>query len=291
MSAAPRSLRILLLAPDDTVAGALGVALAAHRVTRATCDRDAAGLLGAWEFDCVVADAPADFLDVLRALAPAAAAVAVVPTAADARTALAQGAHDYLMVGHLPPTLVRAAVDVALERKADTAALAEAALHDPLTGVANRDLLVNYMHVVLARNARRRDRVAVLCADVDDLGGVNDRYGRDTGDEVLNAVAARIRSALRPYDTVGRLGGDEFVVVCEDIYGDYSVDGIAKRILVAVEEPLEAGGETLVVTACVGIVLADGVQDPDHLIRTAVAAGRRAKSAGHGRYEYALGAR
>lgn len=111
------------------------------------------------------------------------------------------------------PEYVVAAYEDVGERRSEDARLAYLALHDALTGLANRALLDDRLSQAIAQRDREGGAVAVLFCDVDDLKRVNDRYGHGFGDELLVTVAKRLSSAVRAADTVARVGGDEFVVV------------------------------------------------------------------------------
>lgn len=162
-------------------------------------------------------------------------------------------------------------VSVALERDSDLRRLAHQATHDPLTGVGNRAALLDRLHVTLARAQRSGLAAAVLYCDLDGFKSVNDEWGHDRGDRLLVEVAARIRSAVRPGDTVSRAGGDEFVVVCEDLEHRDQASAIAQRICSAVEDtPVDLGEVHLEVRISVGVAIADLVlDDPDRLLRAA----------------------
>lgn len=156
------------------------------------------------------------------------------------------------------------------EHKRTEERLAELALHDPLTGVANRLLLDDRLRRALERLRRSGGGVGVFLLDLDDFKVVNDVHGHDVGDEVLRAVARRLMAATRPEDTVARLGGDEFVVVCEVTGGLDEVRAIAERVERALVEPYRLVDTSLVVGASVGGVLVDtaGVE-PSKLISQA----------------------
>ncbi len=161
--------------------------------------------------------------------------------------------------------------------------LAHRALFDPLTGVPNRSLFNERLSRSLSRAERDGKYVAVLFLDVDRFKQVNDRLGHVAGDHVLHGVAHRIRVALRPEDLVARLGGDEFAVLAI-VNGEAEVLAIAERIHRAMEEPIDAGGESIVVTVSVGVVLSEGSRDGgNQLLRKADLAMYRAKSEGFGR--------
>ncbi|BDZ45546.1 GGDEF domain-containing protein [Naasia aerilata] len=110
------------------------------------------------------------------------------------------------------------------------------ALHDQLTGLANRKLFHERLGQALASAYRTGRPLAVIFLDVDGFKSVNDQLGHAAGDAVLREVSHRMLRMVREYDTVGRLGGDEFVVVCENV-DETVAERIAERIRAAVREP------------------------------------------------------
>ena len=160
------------------------------------------------------------------------------------------------------------------------------AFHDALTGLANRALFADRLEHALARTDRLATPVAVLFVDLDDFKAVNDGAGHSAGDELLVAVADRLRGVLRPSDTIARLGGDEFAVLIEDGADPARTAATADRLLSALSEPFAAGGtdEQVRVTASVGIATgAAGQHDAAELLRHADVAMYAAKEAGKGR--------
>jgi diguanylate cyclase (GGDEF)-like protein/PAS domain S-box-containing protein len=157
--------------------------------------------------------------------------------------------------------------------------LSAAALTDPVTGVGNRALLGDRLEQALAR---RGGGVAVLFVDVDRLKQVNDGHGHAAGDTLLRAVAARIRSALRPADTLVRYGGDEFVVVCDSLPDAEEAAALAERIRTAVAVPLALGPErtTVTPTVSIGVATAPPRSSAVELLAAADAAAYAAKAAG-----------
>ena len=123
-----------------------------------------------------------------------------------------------------------------------SARLAEQAVRDPLTGLANRMLLEERLRAVLARDGRSGATTGLLFLDLDGFKQVNDRLGHLVGDAVLQAVAQRLTGAVRPSDTVARVGGDEFVVLVEDT-DEESLGQLVDRLRASVTEPLALSGD------------------------------------------------
>ena len=157
------------------------------------------------------------------------------------------------------------------------------ALHDPLTGLANRDLLMDQLSHALARASRSGTGVAVLFCDLDRFKEVNDTYGHEAGDVLLTTVASRLRDAVRPGDTVARLGGDEFVVVTEGLHDTSVVIGLAKRLRAELLLPIDIGPARVVVGASIGMAVAGAEDDARSVLREADAAMYRAKARGRDR--------
>ena len=159
--------------------------------------------------------------------------------------------------------------------------LAHQALHDSLTGLANRVLFMDRLDQALARLQRHASPLALLFVDLDHFKVVNDSLGHAAGDEVLVQAADRLRHALRPADTIARFGGDEFVVLCEDAAGRAEAEEIAGRISEALARPFKVGDQEVVLTASTGIVIANDTHtDAGALLRDADTAMYRAKERG-----------
>jgi diguanylate cyclase (GGDEF)-like protein len=159
------------------------------------------------------------------------------------------------------------------------------ALHDPLTGLPNRSLLLDRLNHWAARAERDRSTAAMLFVDLDNFKVINDALGHDRGDRLLCAVAERLTAELRPSDTIARVGGDEFVVFCEDIASEHEALAMVDRLVRALEAPFDLGGQSQHATASIGIALGDGQTLPEALIRNADVAMYRAKERGRARYE------
>ncbi|MDP9350018.1 MAG: EAL domain-containing protein, partial [Chloroflexota bacterium] len=172
------------------------------------------------------------------------------------------------------------------ERKALEEQLRHQAFHDPLTGLPNRALFLDRLEHALVRGTRQGRSLAVLFVDLDRFKPVNDSLGHEVGDELLTAVARRLRDCLRPEDTVARLGGDEFVVLIEDVEDRSGAMLVAERIGEAIRQSYELGDREVVLTASVGVALSTvGRVDPGELLRAADIAMYRAKRTGKARYE------
>jgi diguanylate cyclase (GGDEF)-like protein/PAS domain S-box-containing protein len=150
------------------------------------------------------------------------------------------------------------ALALALERRRAEDETRHLALHDPLTSLPNRTLLVDRLEGVLDRSPASRPDLAVLAVDLDHFKVVNDSLGHDTGDEALRAIARRLRDVVRPGDLVARLDGDEFALLCEHVGSIDRVEAIAARVLAELDRPIALHDRELHVTASVGIAVPNG---------------------------------
>ena len=162
----------------------------------------------------------------------------------------------------------------------------EMALHDHLTGLANRTMLLDRLSSARDRAAVDGTRVGVLFMDLDRFKVVNDSLGHDLGDQLLIAAARRISSVLRSGDMATRFGGDEFVVLCESLDDETQAVEVADRITEALRAPFVLSGQDVFVTASVGVAVSEGADWlPVSLIRDADAAMYRAKDSGRAKTE------
>jgi diguanylate cyclase (GGDEF)-like protein len=156
------------------------------------------------------------------------------------------------------------------------------ALHDSLTGLPNRALVLDHLERARARSSRQ---IAVLLLDLDRFKLINDSFGHAVGDALLVEIAPRLREALRPGDTIGRLGGDEFVVLLPEIPGEQVAVEVAERIVATLARPFLLEGIEHFVTVSIGIAVGGESSSPAALIRDADAALYRAKDRGRGHCE------
>ncbi len=173
------------------------------------------------------------------------------------------------------------------EKKQTDARLQHDAMHDPLTGLANRALFLDRLQLTMARQQRHSQlNFAVMFLDLDHFKTVNDNLGHACGDDLLVRMAARLRVCFRPEDTVARFGGDEFAILIEDVTNISDITKIAERAQQDIRLPVEVNGHEVFVTASIGIAF--GTLDhtsPDQILRDADFAMYQAKSNGHARHE------
>jgi diguanylate cyclase (GGDEF)-like protein/PAS domain S-box-containing protein len=173
--------------------------------------------------------------------------------------------------------------DITARRRAE-ADYAHQAMHDSLTDLPNRMLLVDRLVQGLAGSARRGSKLGVVFLDIDQFKVINDSMGHTAGDQLLREAAQRISGAVRSGDTVARFGGDEFVVVCDDVTGAEATR-VAAGILLALAQPWFIDNQQMHVTASLGIAVADADSTPESLLRDSDIAMYRAKERGRGRVE------
>ena len=163
------------------------------------------------------------------------------------------------------------------------------ATHDLLTGISNRGTVMDALRNELSRQVREQKPFGVILVDIDHFKNVNDTYGHLCGDEVLQAVARRMRECMRPYDTVGRYGGEEFLIIASaaDARGTLA---LAERIRSVLEsKPVVTQAGEVRITASLGAAMSTDARgaDPQTLLRLADKALYRAKDQGRNRAELA----
>ncbi len=167
-----------------------------------------------------------------------------------------------------------------------TAELAHQALHDVLTGLPNRNLLMDRLEQAIARGKRRTELFAVVFLDLDRFKVINDSLGHFAGDQLLIGTARRLEAAIRPGDTASRLGGDEFVIFLDQIVSHDDALSIVKRIQSRLAEPFLVGGHEIYITASIGVTMSTvGYERAEAILRDADIAMYRAKVQGRARYE------
>jgi diguanylate cyclase (GGDEF)-like protein len=178
----------------------------------------------------------------------------------------------------------RAGIELELARRQEE--LAFMATHDQLTGLPNRTLILDRGEQMLSRARRLQTPVAALLIDLDNFTAINDTLGHAVGDELLQAIAARLDGVVRDIDALGRIGGDEFVVLAEEVSKGIEAELIAERLQEVLKAPFtlpESGHEGLTITASIGAVTGERASVED-LLRDADIAMHRAKWDGKSRH-------
>jgi diguanylate cyclase (GGDEF)-like protein/PAS domain S-box-containing protein len=161
------------------------------------------------------------------------------------------------------------------------------ALHDALTGLANRTLLRDRLSQAISLARRDKKQVAVLLLDLDLFKHINDSLGHHIGDGVLQAVAKRLKAGLRSSDTVARLGGDEFVVALPVVTDRKQIEEVAQMLIESLREPFHVEGHEIHICGSIGIGQYPSEGDnPEALLRAADLAMYAAKATGHCHYKF-----
>jgi diguanylate cyclase (GGDEF)-like protein len=160
------------------------------------------------------------------------------------------------------------------------------AFYDPLTELPNRLLFNDRAEHALSSAGRYGRKVAVMVMDIDDFKQVNDTYGHDAGDEVLQDISLRFSSSIRRVDTVSRLGGDEFVVLLPEIPDESTPENIARRIIEAMSHPFKIQGKDIRLSVSIGYAIYPGdATDLNLLVKSADRAMYHSKRNGFNNYE------
>jgi len=172
-------------------------------------------------------------------------------------------------------------------RKQTEEEIQKMAYHDALTGLPNRKLFSDRLGIALAQARRDQKGIAAIILDLDNFKDVNDTFGHDVGDRLLQAAAERLSAALRKSDTVARLGGDEFVLILPDLKGTEDVDRVAQKIVDGFRNPFSIDTHQLIVTTSIGIAVypRDGISEV-LLLKHADIAMYQVKQAGRNGYRF-----
>ena len=173
------------------------------------------------------------------------------------------------------------------ELKSAQRQLEQMALYDPLTKLSNRHLFRNRLEKAIKQSQRTNKKLALLFLDIDHFKRINDTLGHDQGDELLRAIAHRLRFCTRPSDTVARLGGDEFTILVPEISHQQQADAIAKKVLDVLKVPIRLTGQEIIISSSIGVAIGpDKNDDANILMKNADLAMYRAKEAGRDNYQF-----
>ncbi len=261
-------------------------------VKRARSLAEAVDVLGTGEPTCTLVnlalpDAEAEeVVGALRDVAPEHPIVVVTgyPENGAGVRAVREGAQDYLIKGSMSADVLDRSLRYAVERTRVKSALAHQALHDALTGLPNRTLLMERLNLAVARLERGAGTAALMFVDLDRFKLVNDTMGHRVGDQLLVAVAERLRSKIRRADMVARFGGDEFVVLVEGLHGPGEAGVLADQLLGLFNQPFACSTGEHWLAASVGVAVLDRAVSADVLLSNADTAMYRAKETGRGRW-------
>jgi diguanylate cyclase (GGDEF)-like protein len=197
------------------------------------------------------------------------------------------GAQDYLVKGRCQGELLARSIRYAIERKRAEERLTYLAQYDQLTGLVNRTLFRDRLLHAMARSKRLQQGIGLMLLDLDRFKTVNDTWGHEAGDQVLQAAADRIKACVREVDTVARMGGDEFTVIVEGLSQEDDLAHIAERIISSMIEPFcLPSGQALIGVSIGMTVYPIDDHDIDDLLRHADAAMYRAKQRGGNSFEF-----
>jgi diguanylate cyclase (GGDEF)-like protein len=203
--------------------------------------------------------------------------------------AIAFGAQDFLPKERLDPDSLRTAIRFALERHSASKRLVRLAHQDPLTGLPNKAMFRARLDHAVAIARRSGANFSVMVVDVDRFKPINDTYGHDVGDVLLQSLALRLTSAVRACDTVARLGGDEFGLILDNVSEEAQVRQAVQRIQHALSAPIQVDGQDVDTSVSIGAVFAADVEhDVDKLLKAADTAMYRAKQSSGTTFEFYL---
>jgi diguanylate cyclase (GGDEF)-like protein len=201
--------------------------------------------------------------------------------------AVQNGAQDYLVKGQGQPELLARSIRYAIERKRAEERLTHLAQYDQLTGLVNRTLFRDRLIHAMARSKRLQQPMGLMLLDLDRFKSVNDTMGHDAGDQILKAVADRLRECVREVDTVARMGGDEFTIILEALSHEDDITTVAQRITKSLTEPFPLGNQCVSIGVSIGITVYPlDDHEIDDLLRHADAAMYRAKQQGGNTFQY-----
>jgi diguanylate cyclase (GGDEF)-like protein len=235
---------------------------------------------------CLPDSAPEEVVSALRGVAPDQPIVVVTgyPENGAGVHAVREGAQDYFIKGSMTADVLDRSLRYAIERSRVKSVLAHQALHDGLTGLPNRTLLMERLNLAVARLERGEGVAALMFVDLDRFKLINDTMGHRVGDQLLVAVGERLRSKVRRADMVARFGGDEFVVLVENLRTPGEIAALAEQLLAIFAQPFACTTGEHWLGASMGVAILDGGVSADVLLANADTAMYRAKETGRSQW-------
>ena len=285
----PRETTVLLVEDNPADADLICDMLAGHRVVVARTLADALRCVHDGHFESIITDLTlpdARGLDaVMRFQASSPEASIVVMSTLDddglAQQVIQLGAQDFLVKDGLTRRTLLRVLNCAVERKRAEQRLVQLAHYDQLTGLLNRASFYEQLTRAVTRARRQHQRMALMMLDVDGFKAVNDTFGHDAGDGLLQELSHRMRQVFREYDLIARLGGDEFAIALTELETAGSVSTVAERVLNTLSTPVELTSHRVSVSASIGIsVFPDSAESISDLLKRADLAMYEAKALG-----------
>jgi diguanylate cyclase (GGDEF)-like protein len=288
-------MQLLLVEDDPDVAESTMAALrgldAECFVARAATLREATELVQGRGFDAALVDlelpdaSDCDVAHALRRQAPYLPVVALTGCEFEsvAMPLTRAGVQDYLKKGTESTRRIHQTLLLAIERERQNAELRKRACYDDLTGAMNRAEFEHHLEKAVSQSMRNRNVGALILIDIDDFKAINDTFGHQAGDSVLQETAGRITDVIRAGDSIGRFGGDEFVALIEGLAETRDAEVVARKLRDATCRPVLAGNERISVSTSVGLSVfpLDGTSNAEliHLADRAMYASKRASKA------------
>ena len=239
-------------------------------IVEAELSQQAQTLLENERFDCLLLDyllPPSNGLELLKAISEEVnmPAVVMLTGMGDERIAveaMKSGAQDYIQKDNMTSDTLSKAILNAMSAKQKIRSseqtkskLEQMSFYDSLTGLANRNLLLDRLNELVKTSKRHSRRFSLLMMDLDGFKAVNDTLGHAAGDVLLKQISKRLLEATRTSDTAARLGGDEFVILLPDVEDHVDASTVARKLIAAIDQPVEIDGQAVQVSASVGIAL------------------------------------
>ena len=201
--------------------------------------------------------------------------------------AISEGASDYLVKDHITADMLERTIRYSIERKTIEQHLEHLAHYDHLTDLPNRSLFLDRLNQCINLSHRSQSRFTLMYIDLNDFKVVNDSYGHDTGDRLLQEVSRRLQAMVRKSDTVARIGGDEFTILLNNVGSTPEIVSLSEKLIENIQQPFTINERLLTIGCSIGIaVYPDAGETADSLQRHADIAMYQAKQLGNSAYQF-----